>query len=512
MRLVHLRLGLQGIGNTPNVHCRIGEHESTILEVKLYNEYIGDEIDISGAEIGFELRNNENKIVIDTSTTRFTKLDKDTFQYTVDDKVYSNFGSSLQAYFTLSENGKRTTTQEFTFIVSRDVQTDNDGLSSYYVSKIEELNESNQSVFEEAERIKTMIESNQVVKKIGDTMEGDLAFQVNAGTRKLPFKNGETVVTSLEVDTNGSFRMRDSVNNFNVFEYDQPLKQFNFNGSTNFVKKADTFQKFPLTQDTGAAIVLVTGYNVDNLKTAGNYVGTGMVNTPGNSPSTFSIKVTQYHDNLYAAIQIATDIKSNDQVFYYRKFINGTWNTWGKHSPDSELVSQSSPYFRKGEYFVEHVDKAGYGLRVGSNSTNNYMTVAPYSPTGTDFTKQFTFNFTTGDITSPSDTAWTEGVKNPLITSGRIAFKKKNGIVTLIIGSITNSDMNLLQPTSGARLLGTLPANASPTSPIAASIIAPTLGGGSSLTLSVRSNGEIVFYGLPANTSDAFNSMMTYAI
>lgn len=200
---------------------RLGERRSTDIVVQIYNK--GIPYNISGTILGFEMRNDRNKVVIDKEQSRFTKVTplQGVFSYKPPEEVQSFYGNAYLAYFTLENGADRVTTERFRFYNDEDVQACiAPDLQEHYVSVIDDLVASNGAAMDKANEIKDLIESNQVVKKAGDNMSGNLILTNPSGAISQRYSAGANgTQVGWESLTDGTFRMYDWKNNRNVLSY-----------------------------------------------------------------------------------------------------------------------------------------------------------------------------------------------------------------------------------------------------------------------------------------------------
>jgi len=237
-RLVDLRFDLAYPSDHYKFLQRLGERKGTEILVEVFNK--GVPYNIAGAKMGFEMRNDNMKVMIDTDQTRFTKVAplEGVFSYKPPENITGFFGNAYLAYFTFENGADRVTTERFRFYNDEDVQQCvAPELQEHYVSVIDDLVASNQTAMDKAEEIKDLINANQVVKKSGDTMTGDLNFggtsarQITseAGTGKLVFGGSGVWIT----DSNGGGI---------PWQYRYSDRMFIVNASTNLARRTgDTF-------------------------------------------------------------------------------------------------------------------------------------------------------------------------------------------------------------------------------------------------------------------------------
>ncbi|PFD41415.1 hypothetical protein CN281_26910 [Bacillus cereus] len=156
---------------------RLGEKTSTDILVQVFNK--GVPYNLAGMTLGFELRTDNNKIIIDKEQSRFTVVDplKGVFSYRMHPNAQSFEGNAYIAYFTFEQGGARITTERLRVLNDEDVQNVcAPDVQQHYVSVIDDLVASNKSAMAEAQAIRDMINANQVVRKTGDNVTGALFF------------------------------------------------------------------------------------------------------------------------------------------------------------------------------------------------------------------------------------------------------------------------------------------------------------------------------------------------
>lgn len=218
----------------PKVFQRLGETQATDIEVQVLSE--GVPYNLTGVRFGFEMRDDEGKIVIDEDQSRFTLTDvtKGKFTYRVSDNVFGFDGNAYLCYFVLKISGVRITTERFIITNDEDVQKHTSGLREHYVSVIDDLVASNKQAMEEAQKIKAMIEANQVVKKSGDTMTGNLNM---SNEKSIGFLNtsGARAFDSY-LSSGGTYYMRNVLSNKAIYSINS-AGFFDMITDTNLLKK-----------------------------------------------------------------------------------------------------------------------------------------------------------------------------------------------------------------------------------------------------------------------------------
>ncbi|MDF9611910.1 BppU family phage baseplate upper protein [Bacillus cereus] len=210
---------------------RLGDKGQTIISARISN---GDPtLDLTGWEMGFEATVGD-KLIRDENQSRFRLVGKNIVEYKCSDEVHSFIGTVNVAYFTLKKDGTTATTQNFTIHSLQNAETGTDGLKEHYVSVIDDLVKSNGEAMGKAEEIKGLIDKNQVVRKSGDSMSGNLEFD---RTKGVLFKNGDGIsVMSLTADSLNRFVGFSDASNENVFVYDPATKFFDLRTGSNLLK------------------------------------------------------------------------------------------------------------------------------------------------------------------------------------------------------------------------------------------------------------------------------------
>ncbi|MBJ8023697.1 BppU family phage baseplate upper protein [Bacillus cereus] len=232
---------------------RLGEKTSTDILVQVFNK--GVPYNLAGMTLGFELRTDNNKIIIDKEQSRFTIVEplKGVFSYRMHPNAQSFEGNAYIAYFTFEQGGSRITTERFRVLNDEDVQNVcAPNIQQHYVSVIDDLVASNKSAMAEAQAIRDMINANQVVRKTGDTMSGNLNLDfLGTGTRKIAFTQGGVEQVNINRTGAGYYGMYDVAGSQSVWEYNQTSKTFNVNApNTNIVTKSkDGRATLTLTSD-----------------------------------------------------------------------------------------------------------------------------------------------------------------------------------------------------------------------------------------------------------------------
>lgn len=221
----------------PKFLQRLGETIPTDIVVQVKNK--GVNYNLAGVTLGFEMRNDRDKILIDKDQSRFTIVSaaQGIFSYRPPEQMQSFFGNSYLAYFTFESGGTRITTERFRFYNDEDVQLAiAPELQEHYVSVIDDLITSNDGAMAKAEEIKALIQNNQVVKKAGDTMTGNL-LMTGASAISQRFKAGTGAQVGWESLTDGTFRMYDWTNSRNVLSYNPATDYVSLNRKHPYVTK-----------------------------------------------------------------------------------------------------------------------------------------------------------------------------------------------------------------------------------------------------------------------------------
>lgn len=214
---------------------RLGDKDQTIISARISN---GDpDLDLTGWVMGFEATVGE-KLIRDEDQSRFRLVGKNTVEYKCSDEVHSFIGTANVAYFTLKKDGTTVTTQNFTIHSLSNAETGTTGLKEHYVSVIDDLVKSNGEVMGKAEEIKNLIEKNQVVKKSGDTVTGNIDMDTSVGSKSKGYRwrDATGALFGLESATDGALILYDYKNLARVWQYDPVAKRFTVLSDTNLLK------------------------------------------------------------------------------------------------------------------------------------------------------------------------------------------------------------------------------------------------------------------------------------
>nr|WP_276571046.1 BppU family phage baseplate upper protein [Bacillus sp. TH13] len=217
---------------------RLGEKTSTDILVQVFNK--GVPYNLAGMTLGFELRTDNNKIIIDKEQSRFMVIEplKGVFSYRMHPNAQSFEGNAYIAYFTFEQGGARITTERFRVLNDEDVQNVcAPDIQQHYVSVIDDLVASNKSAMVEAQAIRDMVNANQVVRKTGDTVTGPINFDSPFTVR------GVGATFDMRPQVSGAYQkgFRHTVNTTNNFYAVAPIddtgsatwaNQFSLNGTT----------------------------------------------------------------------------------------------------------------------------------------------------------------------------------------------------------------------------------------------------------------------------------------
>lgn len=237
LRVAPIELSLLGCDSiyTCSPLVRLGDKGETVIRVKLHNA--PDYLDVKDYGLAFEA-NVGGKLIQDENMTRFRVIDKTTFEYLCADEVHSFVGSVNVAYFVLTRETKRVTTQNFTLHSLANAEQNTDGLKEHYVSVIDDLIETNKDAIKKAQEIEDMINKNQVVKKSGDTLTGNLVMDQGVKDSVISLRFHELGIPFLSFGINrGKGIYYDQINGSSIFGYDPATRDFIVSANTNLVKK-----------------------------------------------------------------------------------------------------------------------------------------------------------------------------------------------------------------------------------------------------------------------------------
>ncbi len=492
----------------PKVYQRLGEKQATDIIVQVFND--GKPFSLTGVRFGFELRNDRAKIIIDTNQTHFSVIDnaKGIFRYRVTDEGFGYIGNSYLAYFTFAISDVRITTERFRFHNDEDVQIGAEGLQEHYVSVIDNLVKSNKQALEEAEKIKAMIEANQVVKKTGDTMTGDLSIdKAGATNKKYIFKKDGVETFNLYNYSDTHVGLRDSINNKNIWEYNRGTGSFDILAgiNTNIVKKSEIYSDWILPGGTPKAVP--NGVDMNTITESGVWQANGNPNLPTTDGQWYIVEVFKHTQSF--VIQRATRFAGASPDVYVRTSRSGTFDPWRKIPFLDEVLKKT------GDTMTGHLgvdggltfrgsgatyDQRPYkgtvfskGFRHTVNTVGNYYAVAPVDENGSaNWNNQLRFDGDTGKLTVREFATLKDGRANLTLTAD--ATNANAGYVPMAIrkGNAVTVRMEVTRNVgSSGTVITTLPPDMKPTDTLSYSFIS---NDGTAVSVNIKWDGNIEMY------------------
>lgn len=366
----------------PKFLQRLGETIPTDIVVQVKNK--GVNYNLAGVTLGFEMRNDNDKIMIDKDQSRFTIVSaaQGIFSYRPPEQMQSFFGNSYLAYFTFESGGTRITTERFRFYNDEDVQLAiAPELQEHYVSVIDDLITSNEGAMAEAKKIEDLIKNNQVVKKVGDTMTGTLYMEGNGAISQRFRASVDGARVGWEALTDGTFRMYDWTNNRNVLSYNPVTDYITLNRKHPYlIKTGDTMS---------GDINIVDNKGISFMDTTDPSKRKAYLSSGGNVTSLYdslsSGRVWWYdHSTQTFTVDKNTNLakKTGDTFTGSMTFDNPI--TLRGAAANLDMRPQVSGAYQK-------------GFRHTVNTTNNFYAVAPIDENGSaTWANQFSLNGTTG--------------------------------------------------------------------------------------------------------------------
>lgn len=419
-RYIDITFDLSYPSDHPKFLQRLGESTPTDIVVQVKNK--GVNYSLAGVTLGFEMRNDNDKIMIDKDQSRFTIVSaaQGIFSYRPPEQMQSFFGNSYLAYFTFESGGTRITTERFRFYNDEDVQLAiAPELQEHYVSVIDDLITSNEGAMAEAKRIEDLIKNNQVVKKVGDTMSGNL-LMTNPGAaisqRYQSGTGGHSV--GWEALMNGQFRMYDWTNGRNVLSYDPVTDYITLNRKHPYlVKSGDTMTGDLTIEGANKGLTVKNGANTMYQAIDGNgdyymYSSNGKTLVKYITASdTFNVQAA--NTNL---AKKTGDTFTGSMTFDNPLTIRGSASTWDMR-----------PYV-SGQY--------SKGIRHTINTANNFYAIAPIDENGSgQWANQAALYGDTG--------VW--DVKDINVRGGNasnVVTKLKDGQEIVVLTNATSPDVN----------------------------------------------------------------------
>ncbi|PEO38300.1 pyocin knob domain-containing protein [Bacillus wiedmannii] len=270
LRVAPIELSLLGCDSliTCSPLVRLGDKGETVIRVKIHNA--PDYLDLNNVGLSFEA-NVGGKLIQDENMKRFRVIDKTTFEYLCADEVHSFVGTINTAYFVLTQTNRRVTTQNMTIHSLPNAEQGTTGLKDHYVSVIDDLLVSNAEAIKKAQEIEDMINKNQVVKKSGDTMTGDLVFdRPNGANSLLAFGTGVAGKRNYIYGGKDILGAYSDESGQLIWKYTPSTKTFDLNATnSNLVKKTGDTMTGHLAFDTRSSEKVIRSATGDGTFGAG---------------------------------------------------------------------------------------------------------------------------------------------------------------------------------------------------------------------------------------------------
>lgn len=238
---------------------------------------------------------------------------------------------------------------------------------------------------------KTVVFQN-LLKKTGDTMTGDLAInKAGATTKKYAFQKDGIETFNLYNYSDTHVGLRDAINNRNVWEYNSVTGSFDILSgiNTNLLKKSEIYSDWILPGGTPKAVP--NGVDMNTITESGVWQANGNPNLPNTNGQWFIVEV--FRHTVSFVVQRATRFAGATPEIFVRASRSGTFDPWHRIAFFSEVVTNAKDgradlvLTADGENFNGNIgpiaDRKGNtvtfraGLRRRVGSTGAVMTTLP---------------------------------------------------------------------------------------------------------------------------------------
>ncbi|WP_257209127.1 BppU family phage baseplate upper protein [Bacillus toyonensis] len=314
----------------------------------------GIPVNLTGNTIYYEGLKPNDAYVRDTSGVKMINATQGNFEYTFRPETFGVAGIGKRSYFTIEQGGTvRASTQDFGLVTLADAMTGNT-MSGPYISELEELinlaqwlvddiNSRWTDINTQLTQLQNKLNGMDVVKRSGDTMIGNLKFDVAASNRELTAVNGSAELYKW-IMRGTNFEFFSTSLNKGIFNYNNTTGMFNVTADTNVAKKADFYMDS--AQANGNTKVLTAATDLNTVQAKGDYAGSGLVNAPEGLTGFFYVEVVRYNDVKYVKQTATTLTGGNVSRIFTRRKVNDIWEAW------TETI-QSTGGTIKGQVHVE---------------------------------------------------------------------------------------------------------------------------------------------------------------
>ncbi|SDC21276.1 protein of unknown function [Bacillus wiedmannii] len=185
----------------------------------------GKAVDLTGFAVFYEAISPLGFFVRDIAV--ITNFRDGVFEYTVSKEAVSSAGVWV-GYFAFEKGTERFTTQDIRISLAFDVKSGSVQLENY-IAEFDKLKK-------QIDDLQLAVDKANVVKKSGDTMTGDLKFDVSNGNREITATNGTNDLYKW-IMRGTNFEFFNQSLNKGIFNYNNTTGMFNVTADTNLLKK-----------------------------------------------------------------------------------------------------------------------------------------------------------------------------------------------------------------------------------------------------------------------------------
>ncbi|WP_324648181.1 BppU family phage baseplate upper protein [Bacillus pacificus] len=224
---------------------RQGDKETVTVNVFIVDS--GVPYNLTGQDIYYEGLKPNNAYVRDKTGVKMINATQGNFEYTFRPETFGVAGVGRRSYFSIEQGGTvRASTQDFGLVTLADAMTGNT-MSGPYISELEQLIQEAQwlvndinsrwtSINTQLTQLQNKLNTMDVVKRSGDTMTGNLKFNVSGGNKEITATDGTNDLYKW-IMRGTNFEFFSQSLNKGIFNYNNTTGMFNVTADTNLLKK-----------------------------------------------------------------------------------------------------------------------------------------------------------------------------------------------------------------------------------------------------------------------------------
>lgn len=224
---------------------RQGDKETVTVNVFIVDS--GVPYNLTGQDIYYEGLKPNNAYVRDKTGVKMINATQGNFEYTFRPETFGVAGVGRRSYFSIEQGGTvRASTQDFGLVTLADAMTGHT-MSGPYISELEQLIQEAQwlvndinsrwtSINTQLTQLQNKLNTMDVVKRSGDTMTGNLKFNVSGGNKEITATDGTNDLYKW-IMRGTNFEFFSQSLNKGIFNYNNTTGMFNVTADTNLLKK-----------------------------------------------------------------------------------------------------------------------------------------------------------------------------------------------------------------------------------------------------------------------------------